>query len=259
MPVSLLAAALPLLDAAFALAHPASPVAPFLRPMSPVVSAAPYDGGRLVFSGLAWDVRRGTGGPGPNAWAPDHAWVDGAGRLHLRLARTGDGWAGAEVRTVERFGPGTVRIEVVAPVETMHPRAVAGLFLYPTPDVGPDGTHEVDVELTGWGDATRPRVHFAAWPRRPGGRPLTTARAERFEGTHATYVIQRDARGVRIEGRHGHGPASVPFATPAFTAPRGSVAPMPLHLNLWWYEGRPPADAAPVEVVVSRIDFTPAS
>ncbi len=125
-------------------------------------SAAPYDGGRLAFSGLAWDVRRGNGGPGPNAWAPGHAWVDDGGRLHLRLARTGDGWAGAEVRTVDRFGPGPFRIELAAPVEAMHPRAVAGLFLYPTPDVGPDGTHEVDVELTGWGDAARPRVHYAA-------------------------------------------------------------------------------------------------
>lgn len=251
--------AAPLLVSAPAMSAPVAASSPFADPAPADPTAAPYDGGRLDFAGLSWAVRRGAGGPGPNAWAPDHAWVDDAGRLHLRLDRRGDGWAGAEVRTDARFGPGTFRIEVAAPVDTMHPRAVVGLFLYPTPDVGPDGTHEVDVELTGWGDADRPRVHFSAWPLNPGATLRTAARAERFEGTHMTYVVRRDARGVRIAGRHGHGAASVPFATPAFTAPRGSLAPMPLHLNVWWYEGRAPAGAAPVEVVVTRIDFTPAA
>ena len=41
---------------------------------------------------------------------------------------------------------------------------VLGLFNYPTGDVGPDGTHEIDIVFARWGNARNPMGNYTVWP-----------------------------------------------------------------------------------------------
>ena len=40
--------------------------------------------------------------------------------------------------------------------------------LYPTPDVGPDGTHEIDIEFAKWGVPDAKIGNYTVWPVKRG-------------------------------------------------------------------------------------------
>ena len=106
----------------------------------------------VQFSGYVWDVRQaGTGGPGPNCWDPKSVQVDASGRLHLRLTRRDGQWRCAEVSTQKSFGFGRYEFDIVGPLDKFDPNVVLGLFDYPNPGQGPDGTNEIDIEYSRWG------------------------------------------------------------------------------------------------------------
>lgn len=227
-----------------------------------LVSFAPMPPQRtLEFAGLTWIVKEGRHGPGPNHFAPDNVYVDDRGRLHLRIVRRGRRWTCAEVRTVEPLGAGTYRFHVETRLDALDPWVVLGLFSYPTPDVGPDGTREVDVEITRWGHPGGPWLHYTAWPVQPGREPRTTAFDEALGGTHTTHVYRRLHDRVAFRSYHGHreNPEAAFAAGPVVVTERAyvSAAPMPLHLGLWLFQAHPPSDGQAVEVVITDLAFTP--
>src|SRR5207237_76888 len=100
----------------------------------------------LRFSDLDWVIRSaGTGGPGPNRWDPKNVWVDPDGRLHMKISHVGDEWRCAELNTRRRLGFGRYQFQVIGRIDRLDRSVVLGLFDYPTPDVGKDGTNEIDV------------------------------------------------------------------------------------------------------------------
>jgi hypothetical protein len=130
---------------------------------------------RIEFSGQAWLVRDSGGrreGPGPNRFAdaPENVWLDGDGRLHLRVTRRGRAWHCAEVFSEQSFGHGRYTFYLDSRVDTLDPNAVCGLFTYL------DDEHEIDIEFARWGNRdahnasyvlqpaalARPRVHVPA-------------------------------------------------------------------------------------------------
>jgi hypothetical protein len=106
----------------------------------------------IRFSGYDWIVRpSGTGGPGPNQWDENNVWVDGSGYLHLKLSQRAGRWYCSEVYTKDRLAFGSYQFWVIGHVDKLDQNVVFGLFSYPTPDVGPDGTNELDIEFAKWG------------------------------------------------------------------------------------------------------------
>src|SRR5437868_5795598 len=64
----------------------AHPVPALVRP-SP--AATPKT---IQFANYTWQVRSGSGGPGPNHWADTNVWVDSDGFLHLKITNVGGTW-----------------------------------------------------------------------------------------------------------------------------------------------------------------------
>jgi hypothetical protein len=216
----------------------------------------------LTFAGRQWVVRGGKGGPGPNYWDKSHAWVDSAGRLHLRLAPKDGQWRCAEVYTKDRLGFGGYEFQIESRLDRLDPNVVLGLFNYPTKDVGGDATHEIDVEFARWGKSEWPIGNYTVWPTEKGRKQtsktfdftlLSPHSTHRFDWTPTSIEFQswNGARNAR-QDRFGHWKFEP-------KEPLGAIAqkPMPFHFNLWCFRGRPPTDAQPVEVVIESFTFSP--
>ena len=217
----------------------------------------------LRFSGYDWVVRpNGTGAPGPNNWAARNAWVDNRGRLHLRLNKRHGEWFAAEVRTVQRLGFGRYEFSIKAKLGALDHNVVVGLFNYPTPDVGPDETHEIDIEFARWGDPKKPAGNFTAWPVDPGlkltGKAFKIPRhgrksTHRFDWTSSSIAF----RSLRRNGKDDAETIASWVYSPDNPASRIAQQPMPLHMNVWAFRGRPPSNGEPVEIIIRRFSFTP--
>ena len=126
----------------------------------------------IAFSGYNWTIRpSGRGGPGPNNWDPTNVFVDANGYLHLKITQNKSKWSCAEVYTTVspntntgRLGFGRYQFQTGSRIDTLDPNVVLGLFNYPTSDVGPDGTNEIDIEYARWGNASWPNGNFTVWP-----------------------------------------------------------------------------------------------
>lgn len=201
-------------------------------------------------------------GPGPCNWSAADAWVDGKGWLHLKLTQQGGTWYAAEIESVKRFGFGRFQFYVIGQIDKLDQNVVLGLFNYPTPDVGVDGTNEIDIEIARWGTPAWPNLNFTVWPARAG---VATSSKTYFFSLNGTYTTQRftwRGSGVLFQSLYGHRNddtneiARWNFAphSPARAIPQ---KPMPLHLNLWLFDGKPPADGKPVEIVVKAFSYRP--
>lgn len=219
---------------------------------------------RLRFAGYDFKVKEGKGlGPGPNDWAASQAFVDGKGRLHLRFSKKKGRWLAGEIQSVSRLGFGTYEIEFEGDIHGQDKNVVFGFFNYPPADVGPDATHEIDIEFARWGRSSYKPLNYTVWPARPGlgtAHKLFGFRTGYGRSIHrftwkADSVVY-ESREIREDGSMGR--ETYWAFTPKNHADRISSSPMPIHFNLWGFQGRPPSDDKPVEVIVRRFRFTPA-
>ena len=148
------------------------------------------------------------------------------------------------------------------PVDSFDDNVVLGLFNYPTGDVGPDGTHEIDVEFARWGEARNPLGNFTVWPVEKERRQVTKSFPFNFAGIESTYrftwspgeIVFQSLKGLRDDDREElHHRHYRPQAPTRFIAQK----PMPVHLNLWLFKGRPPKNGKEVEVILRAFRFTP--
>lgn len=224
----------------------------------------------VQFSGYVWNVRPAeTGGPGPNHWDPNSVRVDSEGRLHLRLTRVGNEWHCAEVSTQRRFGCGRYEFEVTGALDRLDPNVVLGLFDYPDPGQGADGTNEIDIEYSRWGKPASPPGSATIYPATAKqaalGPPAVSYAFQVPSGL--TETIQRFTRQpsfVRVQCLRGR-----PVATggneyahwlfcPA-NFQRLPQQPLPVHINLWLFQGHPPLNGQEFEIIIKRFLFVPAS
>ena len=218
----------------------------------------------LSFAGYEWEVknRADLAGPGPNLWDERNVWIDDTGALHLKLAQRDGKWTCAELTSKNRFGFGRYGFKVEGAIDKLDPQVVLGLFLYPTPDVGPDGTHEIDIEFARWGKAENPPGNYSVWPV----QLPPTNNSHRFpialEGTFTTHNWTWRANEVTFQSHHGHRDDDASLLTRwkhAPEKPEEKIAqkPMPLHFNLWLFRGKAPTDGKEVEVVIRDFKFEP--
>lgn len=227
---------------------------------------APSIAGEIEFAGRTWTVRSGRGGPGPNVWETQNVWLDGETNLHLKIAYRDGQWSCAEVTLQDKLGFGRYEFQTIGRLDRLDDNVVLGLFNYPTADVGPDATHEIDIEFARWGRATNPLGNFTVWPVESGLKQVSHSFPFSFAGNQSTHRFTWRPDRIAFQSLGGHNPQAAPddersIASweyrPAEPTRRIAQQPMPVHLNLWLFQGRPRKNGQEVEVVIRDFQFTP--
>jgi|GEM_PF-1428672 len=212
--------------------------------------STPKSDSSLVFGGQKWYRKSDpTFGPGPNAWAPDQTWVDEKGCLHLKIDRNAsNAWRCAEVISEKSFGYGEYHFTFSGPLNGLAPNIVLGLFTYL------DDAHEMDFELSRWGQGADPNnAQFVV-------QPAEASRMLRFatgDERRLTCRLVWTADRVQWCCWAGTGkPGTKPLAEWTFNGPGiPAAAQEKVHINLWLMKGQPPSDGRTAEVVVESFEF----
>lgn len=217
----------------------------------------------LTFAGYEWQVRDAAlAGPGPNVWDENNAWLDEQGRMHLKISQRAGQWRCAEVSLQENLGFGRYQWQIMGRPDQYDPQVVLGLFNYTRPEVGPDGTNEIDVEFARWGKATTLPGSFSVWPAVNTVHGATHAFDCKLDGTYTTerFDWARDSVRFQMLGGHRDDDAN-PIAQWTYAPPEPlkhiPQQPLPLHLNFWLFRGKPPQNQQEAEVIIRSFTFTP--
>jgi hypothetical protein len=234
-----------------------------LAALALVLATAPAAAKTVDFAGYTWEVREGGGGPGPNHWSADNVRVAADG-LHLRIAAAAGQWSCAEVTMTRSLGFGTFVFELAGRPDRFDRNIVLGLFDYPTADIGPDGTNEIDIEFAQWGDAGNDRrLNWTVYPPSLGPPPTHHEVPLALAGEASTHRFDWTSGGVKFASFDGWkdsgGLSPIAKWNDAPARPRHHIPrqPLPVHLNLWLFQGEAPVDGREVEVVIRSFSFTP--
>lgn len=214
----------------------------------------------LQFSGYTWQVRNGNGGPGPNNWDGKCVWLDKQGHLHLKIQKIDGVWTCAEIQTNKSLGFGTYTFKVEGPLDRLDKNIVLGLFNYPDPGQGVDGTNEIDIEDAHWGMQKYPPMNLTVWPAVLGVKDGHTESTFKLPSDKADLSFDWSANTVTyscIAEPSGKSFASWTYSpsNPVKSIPQH---PLPVHINLWLFHGHHPSNHKSVEMVVDSFEFTPA-
>lgn len=213
----------------------------------------------IQFSGYTWTVRSSTaaGGPGPNVFNGSNAWVDANGRLHLKIsynATTGK-WNCAEIYSTQNFGFGTYQWQVEGAIDKFDRNIVLGLFNYS----GRNEYDEMDIEFARWGNDAWPNLNYTIWPAVSGRSTWSYTKNISLGGTYTTHRFTRSASAVVFKSMGGfYNDDTNLFATATATSTNASISTlgMPIHMNLWLFNGNPPANGQEVEVIIHSFKYT---
>ncbi len=231
--------------------------------MPPETPTPLVDNGNIRFSGYEWEVRdSGLSGPGPNLWDGDNVWLDETGDLHLKITHADDGWHCAEVTMTQRLGFGTYQFQVIGRIDLLDPNVVLGLFNYPTEDVGPDATNEIDIEFARWGNQDADNGSYTVWPVQAGLSQTSKSFPFTLSGTYTTHRFTWRSDEIFFQSLAGHRDDAENLIAdwhyePEDAAQHISQQPMPVHINLWLFQGQAPTDGQEVEIVIHKFTFTP--
>ena len=166
------------------------------------------------------------------------------------------------MHTQERLGFGRYEFWLTGPVDRLDKNVVLGLFNYPTADVGPDGTHEIDIEFAQWGNSSAPSGNYTVWPATNGVRRESKAFGFTLNGDSTGHSFTWTSTNIVFESQEKYaGDRVSQLATWLFqpTNPAACISqkPMPVHINLWCFRGKPPSDGQEVELIILAFNFTP--
>jgi hypothetical protein len=218
----------------------------------------------IDFSGYTWEVRQGGGGPGPNHWDARNVRVDADGALHLRVRWLDGRWTSAEVAMTQSLGFGSYQFQLQGRPDLLDRNLVLGLFNYTLPEIGPDGTNEIDIEFAQWGDAANDHGSYTIYPAVLGPKPPSRSFPIDLSSdlsTHRFVWGQRQVNLISLPGLQDLGSARDPIYSAEFApknwAHRIPQTPLPVHMNFWLFEGKPPADGQESEMVIKSFEFVP--
>ena len=219
----------------------------------------------LTWKGHPWQVTSG-GMAGVCQGDPKNVTVDANGYLHLRISDGTTGWTASELFTTDRLGFGTYQWQVDGPIDGYDKNVVLGLFPYgPAAGIGADGTNEIDIEYSRWGQASGPNGDWTDYPA--SGTTIgelsysfslapATLSTSRFVWSAASIASALLTGLQPVDGTTGllkswtYAPAN-----PTVNVPQQAL---PLGMNLWCFDS-PPSDGNPVEIVIRDFAFVPAS
>jgi hypothetical protein len=216
----------------------------------------------IAWKGHTWQLTSG-GMAGVCQGDPQNVTVDANGYLHLRISNSGGTWTGSELFTTDRLGFGTYQWQVDGPIDTYDKNVVLGLFPYgPAAGIGADGTNEIDIEYSRWGQATNgPNGDWTDYPASgttvgelsysfslAGGR-LSTSRFVWSSASIASALLG-DLQPV------GSLNGLIKSWTYAPSNPTTNIPQqaLPLGMNLWCFDASP-SDGQPVEIIIRDFVF----
>ena len=205
----------------------------------------------IEFAGYAWEVKTSASavGPGPNYFSDssENVWVDGRGRLHLKVTYSKCRWYCAEVINTRSLGRGRYSFHLGSSVDNLDPSVVLGLFTWS--DDPAYNNREIDIEFSRWANADdRTNGQYVVQPYDHVGN------VQKFmQRTVASSTLFFDWRCAAIR-------FSSSSAAPSTWTYRGHDVPEPgsehVRMNLWLHLGAPPTNRRPAEVVVDSFKFT---
>ncbi len=213
----------------------------------------------LQFSGRTWAVKPSIfGGPGPNNWSdsPDSVFVDGLGRLHLKIREISPGnWVSSQVALVQSLGHGTYEFRLDSDTELFDQNAVVGLFTFA------NNFEEIDIELTKFGNPANTNAHFTVQPYTiPGNQANFDLN---LNSNLSTHKFTWSPTGIDFLSLQGH--QSTP-SQPSdiisqfnFTGPSNPPANgfERAFINFWLNQGNAPTNGLEHELIISNFAFTP--
>lgn len=212
--------------------------------------------GTLQWSGYEWVIKSSKEplGPGPNLWSgsEDSVWVDGQGRLNLKLQKIGERWHCAEVYTTKSLGYGKYIFYIDSRVDNLDPNVVAGMFIHL------DDMNEIDVEFSKWSEERRYTYHqFTLQPRTVESNIHRTD--YRSRSPQSAHGFLWKPTGVAFRSYVGHDiKDKPPYKRWDYEGPDN---PEPdtekVHINLWLYKGQPPAEGNESILVIDKFVFVP--
>ncbi|CAF1382160.1 unnamed protein product [Rotaria sordida] len=219
----------------------------------------------INWAGYQWYLRDDqNSGPGPNNWDSNNVWVDGNNKLHLtlRYSSTTGGWTCAELYTSINFSFGTFRWFIEGAIDQLDRNVVLGLFTYK----GPDGTNEIDIEMAKWGrtEAEASNLFYTVYPHTLGIHdPVSSGTRISLQGTYTTHQFTWTPENVSFQSQHGFMTSPntnifFSYQTPTDFASSMPYTSTPLHLNLWAFQGQPPTNGQPVEIIIHDFKYTKA-
>ncbi len=205
---------------------------------------------QLNFGGHSWTIKSSSAavGPGPNLFGAKNATVDDAGNLHLQITNVSGNWQSAEIINTSSFGYGTYRWTTITDLSALDRNVVLGLFTWS--DSPSYANREIDIEVAKWGSATDATTaqfvvqpseapkHLRRYTQTPGG--LSTLQ---FTWTPGRIDYEVRVGNLLVDSWSYFG-SDVPVAG-------GETA----RINLWQYQGLPPANGRPVEIVFTDFDY----
>ena len=220
------------------------------------LAARPGGGGprTIQFDGHDWLVKSSSRkiGPGPNLFSSStsNVWVDAAGRLHLKISKSGGRWYSAEVINTASLGRGTYSWTVEGDMNALDRQVVLGLFTW---NDDPAFNHrELDVEFARWGNASDPtNGQYVVQPYDTAGNLVRITQPSGITGP-TTHGFTWGTSSVSFTSSTAS-PSSWTYAGPDVPEPGGENARM----NLWLFRGIAPSNGQAVEVVISDFTFTP--
>lgn len=197
--------------------------------------------------GLTWLVKQGDArGPGPNAWSSstDSVWLDEKQRLHLKIRNINGLWHCAEIRSKLATAYGRYHVELASAVDRLDPQVVFGFFAYA------DDQHEVDLEISSWGERAVPQRQFVVQPYHQAGHLQRSVLLG--PGPGIAYELNWLRSSISASARLGTKTESWQFTG---TVPKADKAH--LHLNLWLFRGKAPQGGQEQEVIIKSVKFIP--
>jgi hypothetical protein len=249
---------------------------PFSRQARLGLRAASFAGALLVFSirsdaqaasltwkGHTWNVTSG-GMAGVAAGSPSNVSVDSNGYLHLKITNNSGTWSAAELFTTDRLGFGTYQWQVDGPIDVFDKNVVLGLFPYgPAAGIGTDGTNEIDIEYSFWGQPNGNNGDFTNYPA--SGNTIGEL-SFRFSLNGSTFSTSRfiwtqnSIQDFLLSGFQAIGSTTGLIKTWTYAPNNPTVnipqQALPLGINLWCFDA-PPSDGKNVEVVIRDFEFAP--
>jgi hypothetical protein len=162
----------------------------------------------------------------------------------------------------KRLGFGRYQFQTAGRIDRLDDNIVLGLFNYPTADVGRDATHEIDIEFARWGEAKNPIGNYTVWPVEKGLKPQSKSFPFTLQSDETTHRFVWSKTRIQFQSLRGerNGDAeefSRWVYEPEDVSSRISRQPMPVHINLWLFQGRPPKNGEEVEILLRNFTFAP--
>ena len=233
-----------------------SPASERMSPLdAPSAAQSQSSATTIRWSGYTWTVTNGAMAGGNTASA-SNVFVDSDGRLHLKIVKSGSKWTTAELFTNDKLGFGTYQWQIEGRLDKLNKNVVLGLFPYgPKAGLGKDGENEIDIEFSQFGSIFKDPGNWTIYSA--SGKKKTHSFDFSLSGTYTTSRFNWSSSeiafslfgGFQKSSSNSNSLKSWKYAPskPADYIPQKAL---PLGMNLWLYESKPPTDGKNVEIII---------